>query len=380
MKFFEYQSKHIFSRYGIPIPRGRLALNAVLADHIHEELKSDVVIKAQVLAGGRGKAGGVRLAKTAEQVEEIATEILGLTIQGMPVRKILVEEAIKIQQEFFVSIFLDKDNGVPLLLASKYGGVDIESAAGEEREGFFRIPIDPLLGLQVFQVRSAALAIEIPKHLWGEFSRILLCLWRIFVEIDAENVEVNPLVLSEGDRLVALDAKISVDDNAFYRHPELTEFYDLEVEDRLEYQAKKYGLSYVKLPGNIGCMVNGAGLAMATLDLLQENGGKAANFLDIGGGANAEKVASGLRIVLDDRRVKVILVNIFGGITRCDEVARGLLEVLSEKAVEIPLVIRLTGTNAAEGLELLQEKGIKAVDSIQAAVKEAVRSSKGKRA
>ena len=377
MKLFEYQSKLIFNRYGIPIPKGQVALNSVIANHIYEELKSDVVIKAQVLAGGRGKAGGVRLAKSADQVEEVATDILGLTIKGMPVKKILVEEAIKIQQEYFLAIISEKDMEVPLLMASKFGGVDIESSAEDDKETIFRVPIDPLIGLQEFQIRSAALAIELPKLLWDDFAKIVLSLWKLYQEIGAENVEINPLVISDSNQLVALDAKVTIDDNAIYRHPELTEFMDIEVEDRMEYQAKKYGLAYVKLQGNIGCMVNGAGLAMATLDLLQEHGGKAANFLDIGGGANSEKVSSGMKILLEDRRVKVILINIFGGITRCDEVARGLLSVVDNKAIDIPIIVRLAGTNAEEGNALLKASGFIYAETITEAAKIGVQIAKG---
>lgn len=379
MKFYEYQSKLLFARYGIPIPKGRVALDAVIADHIYEELNSEVVIKAQVLTGGRGKAGGIRLAKTSDQVEEISTDILGLSIKGLPVRKILVEEAISIQKEYFLAIFTDKDADVPILMASKYGGVDIEEAAQADREAIFSEEIDPLLGLREYQVRSAALSIELPKLLWNDFTKIILNLWKLYQEIDADSVEINPLVVSDGNKLVALDAKINVDDNAIYRHPELTEFFDLEIEDKMEYQAKKYGLSYVKLNGNIGCMVNGAGLAMATLDLLEEHKGKPANFLDIGGGANADKVSSGLKILMDDKRIKVVLINIFGGITRCDEVARGLLAAFEKKKLTIPIVIRLAGTNADEGLMLLKTSGFIVAGNIVDAVKKAVDLSKGKK-
>jgi len=375
MRFFEYQAKNIFSRYSIPIPRGRIALNAVIADQIHDELKTDVVIKAQVLAGGRGKAGGVRLAKSSDQVEDLSTEILGLTIKGLPVRKILVEEAVKIRQEYFLAIILDKEQGYPVIMASKYGGVDIEDAA-QATEKIISIPIDPLIGLQGYQVRTVALALELPKEFWEEFNRITINLWRLFTEIDADVVEINPLVISENNGLIALDAKITVDDNALFRHSELVEYYDLDVEDRIEYQAKKYGLAYVKLTGNIGCMVNGAGLSMATLDLIQEQGGKPANFLDIGGGANAEKVAAGLKILLMDRRLKAVLVNIFGGITRCDEVARGLLAVLKETNIELPVFVRLAGTRAVEGLALLQKSGFVVAETINEAIQKCVSISK----
>jgi len=379
MRIQEYQSKRIFSQYGIPIPKGRVAINAIIADHIYEELKSDVVIKAQVLTGGRGKAGGVRLAKSADQVEEITNEILGMTIKGNPVKKILVEEAIKIDQEYFIAITSDKDEGIPVLMASKYGGIDIEEIVKGNHNAICNIPIDPLTGLQKFQVRSAALAIELPKQFWKDFSEIILSLWEMYRENDAESVEINPLVISEGNHLIALDAKVSIDDNAVYRHPELSEFFDLETEDRMEYQAKKYGLAYVKLEGNIGCMVNGAGLAMATLDLLEASGGKPANFLDIGGGANAEKVASGLKIIMEDGRVKAILINIFGGITRCDEVAKGILSVLSEKKNIVPVVIRLAGTNSTDGLTLLKSSGFKVAENIAEAVKMSIQLAKGKK-
>jgi succinyl-CoA synthetase beta subunit len=378
MRIQEYQSKRIFSQYGIPIPKGRVAINAIVADHIYEELKSDVVIKAQVLTGGRGKSGGIRLAKSSEQVEEVTNAILGLTIKGIPVRKLLVEEAIKIDQEFFIAIVSDKDAGLPLLMASKYGGMDIEDAVRENSHAIYSVQIDPLAGLLEFQVRSAALAVELPKQLWDDFAEIVLALWKLYEEIDADSVEINPLVISEGKRLIALDAKVNIDDNAIYRHAELSEYFDLEEEDRMEYQANKYGLSYVKLDGNIGCMVNGAGLAMATMDLLSDQGGAPANFLDIGGGANSEKVSSGLKILMEDKRVKVILVNIFGGITRCDEVAKGLLSVFEKTPTKLPVVIRLAGTNAAEGLALLKNSGLIVVESICDAAKTCVKLAKSK--
>jgi succinyl-CoA synthetase beta subunit len=377
MRIQEYQSKRIFSHYGIPIPKGRVAINAIIADHIYEELKPDVVIKAQVLTSGRGKAGGIRLAKSAEQVEQTTNDILGLIIKGMPVKKILVEEAVKIDQEYFIAIITDKDAGTPALMASKYGGMDIEDAVRENSSAIYALPIDPLAGLLEFQVRSAALAVELPKQLWNEFADIVLALWKLYEENDADSVEINPLVISEGDKLIALDAKVNIDDNAIYRHPELTEYFDLEEEDRMEYQAKKYGLSYVKLDGNIGCMVNGAGLAMATLDLLSDQGGKPANFLDIGGGANSEKVSSGLKILMQDERVKVILINIFGGITRCDEVAKGLLSVFNNTTIELPVVIRLAGTNAVEGLEMLKNSGLIVVENIGEAARISVQLSTG---
>ncbi len=379
MRILEYQSKRLFAHYGIPIPKGRVAINAILADHIYEELKSDVVIKAQVLTGGRGKAGGIRLAKSADQVEEMTNEILSMTIKGYPVKKILVEEAVKIDQEYFVSITSDKDAGVPLLMVSKYGGVDIEEVAKGNQNAICQIPINPLAGLLEFQVRSAALALELPKQLWADFGEIVMGLWNLYRENDAESVEINPLVISEGKRLIALDAKVTIDDNAIYRHPELSEFFDMEEEDRMEYQAKKYGLAYVKLDGNIGCMVNGAGLAMGLLDALEAAGGKPANFLDIGGGANAEKVASGLKIIISDRRVKAILINIYGGITRCDEVARGILSVFEDKKSSLPVVIRLAGTNANEGLALLKSSGFMVAEDIAQAVEQSVRLSKGKK-
>ena len=379
MRILEYQSKRLFAQYGIPIPKGRVAINAILADHIYEELKSDVVIKAQVLTGGRGKSGGVRLAKSAEQVEELTNEILGMTIKGYPVKKILVEEAVKIDQEYFVSITSDKDECVPLLMVSKYGGVDIEEVAKGNHNAICSILIDPLAGLQEFQVRSAALAIELPKQLWEDFAEIVMGLWELYRENDAESVEINPLVISEGRHLIALDAKVTIDDNAIYRHPELSEFFDMEEEDRMEYQAKKYGLAYVKLDGNIGCMVNGAGLAMAMLDLLEASNGKPANFLDIGGGANAEKVASGLKIIMSDRRVKAILINIFGGITRCDEVAKGILSVLEDKKSTVPVVIRLAGTNSSEGLALLKSSGFIVAENIAEVVQQCIKLARGKK-
>lgn len=355
MKLHEYQSKAIFSKNNIPIPQGRVAVNAEEAKHFSEELGGRVVIKAQVLVGGRGKAGGIKLARTPKEAEDLATQILGMDIKGLPVRKILVDEAVSIDREIYLAITIDRSAGKPVLIASFDGGVDIEEVARSSPEKISREYIDPLLGLRDYQIRNAAVSIDIPHTHWKTFLEICQGLWRTFVNTDSTLAEINPLVITTDQRMLALDGKVIIDDNALYRHPDLIDLRDMDAEGQLEIDAHKYGLSYVQMDGNIGCMVNGAGLAMATIDIISLFGGRPANFLDIGGGAGVEKVAAAFRILLDDPGVKSVLINIFGGITRCDEVARGILAVLAQNNSNIPVVIRLAGTNADEGNRLLAD-------------------------
>lgn len=368
----EYQSKMILSRYGIPIPRGRVALTASEAKQIANELGGRVVIKSQVLVGGRGKAGGIRLAKSAKEVEELATAILGMEIKGLPVRKVLVDEAVSIEREIYLSITDDRASGRPLLIASGEGGVDIETIALQSPEKIIKVPINPLLGLKEYQARDVSASIELPRDLWRSFAEIAQGLWQAYSECDLLLAEINPLVVTEDRRLVSLDAKLIVDDNALFRHPQLAELRDLDAEDPAEIEAHKYGLSYIKLDGQIGCMVNGAGLAMATMDIIKLYGGSPANFLDIGGGASAEKVAAALRIILMEPNVQAILINIFGGITRCDVVAKGILSVMSEVKPRVPMIVRLVGTNAEEGMRLLANANFITADTLVNAAQKAI--------
>lgn len=378
MKLHEYHSKQIFSRYGIPIPRGRVALTANEARQITEELGSRVVIKSQVLVGGRGKAGGIRLAKNPKEAEDLATSILSMEIKGLPVRKVLVDEAISFDREIYLGITNDRVRNLPVMLASSAGGVDIEDIARTNPEKIVKIWINPLLGLRDFQIRDIASGIDLPHPLWKQFIEISRGLWNVYRDYDAILAEMNPLVITQDGKMITLDAKITIDDNALFRHPDLNELRDIDVEDPSEVEARKYGLSYVKMDGQIGCLVNGAGLAMAVMDQITYFGGKPANFLDIGGGAGAEKVAAALRIILMDPNVSVVLLNIFGGITRCNEVARGVSMALTEINRDIPIITRLIGTNSNEGRSMLNGPMISHFGSLQEASQAAVALTKGK--
>ena len=372
MKLHEYQSKQIFARYGIPIPNGRIAGTSTEVKQIAEELGGQVVVKSQVLVGGRGKAGGIRLAKTPEEAQELATVILGMEIKGLPVRKVLVDEAVSIKQEFYIGIVNDRQHQMPVLIASGAGGMEIEEVAQKNPEKIVRIYIDPLLGLRDYQLRDAAIGMDLPRAQWKNFIDIVQGLWKVYVDCDATLTEINPLVINSENHLVALDAKVIIDDNALFRHSDLGDLRDTDAEQPVEIEARKFGLNFIKLNGNIGCMVNGAGLAMATMDLLSLYGGEAANFLDIGGGATSEKVAASLKIILSDPHVKSILINIFGGITRCDEVAKGIISATTDLNIKIPLVVRLIGTNHEEGQRLLQGSTFTRADTLVQAAELAV--------
>lgn len=376
MNLHEYQSKQIFSKYGIPVPRGRVAANSVEARQIAEELGGRVVVKSQVLVGGRGKAGGIRLAKKSEEAEELATLILGMEIKGLPVRRVLVDEAVSIEKEIYLGITNDRASRKPVIIASSEGGVDIEEVAARSPDRIIRQHIDPLLGLQEYQTRDIALAIDLPKEYWRQFNSVARGLWRVYTDNDATLVEINPLVITKEKRLLALDGKMVVDDNALFRRPEIAEKRDLDIEAPEEISARKYGLSYIKLDGQIGCMVNGAGLAMATMDIIKLYGGEPANFLDIGGGAGADKVAAAFRIILSDPNVCTVLINIFGGITRCDEVARGILAAIEEVKPTVPMVVRLVGTNADEGRRLLANANMITAETLAEAAEKAVAVSR----
>ncbi len=377
MKLHEYQSKQIIAKYGVPIPRGRVASTADEARHIAEELGGRVVIKSQVLVGGRGKAGGIRLAKSPKEAGELAATVLGMEIKGLPVRKILVDEAVGITKEIYLGITNDRAARRPVMMASSAGGVDIEEVAATTPEKITKLHIDPLLGLREYQARDLAVSIDLPREYWRQFGDVASGLWRAYMENDATLAEINPLVITSDNRLIALDGKMIVDDNALFRHSDLNEMRDLTAEEALEVEARKYGLSYINLDGDVGCMVNGAGLAMATMDIIKLCGGEPANFLDIGGGASAEKVAAALRIILADPKVKAVLFNIFGGITRCDEVARGVLAALKEVKPKVPMVARLVGTNAEEGLRLLANAQMITAETLVDAAQKAVAIAKG---
>lgn len=375
MRLHEYQSKSLFARYGIPIPRGRIASSATEAKQISEELGGKVVIKSQVLVGGRGKAGGIRLAKTNKEAEDYATEILGMEVKGIPVRKVLVDEAVSISKEIYLSIANDRNNQKPLLMASSAGGVDIEETALRSPDKIIKRIIDPLIGLRDYQLRDIAISIDLDRKFWKHFGEIIIALWRLYVDCDATIVEINPLVITAEEKLVALDAKVVLDDNAIFRHPDLAEMRDIDDEAPAEVEGRKFGVVFIKLDGNIGCLVNGAGLAMATMDIIKLLGGKPANFLDIGGGASSEKVAAAFRIILLDPQVKAILVNVFGGITRCDEVAKGILGAMNIVKTKIPVIVRLVGTNREEGMRLLEGTNLIPAVSLYQAAKLAVEQS-----
>lgn len=372
MRLQEYQSKTLFTMYNIPIPNGRIAESVKEVKQISEELGEAVVIKAQVLTGARGKAGGIRMAKSSQEAESIANEMLGKEINGYIVKKVLVDQFVSIEKEIYLSIANDRINQKPVLMASSFGGMDIEEISVISPEKIVKRIIDPLLGLRDYQLRDVAINIDLERSFWQPFGEIIKSLWKLYVDCDATLVEVNPLVITKHGELCALDAKIIMDDNALFRHPGLADFHDKDAESIAEFEARKAGLSYVKMSGNIGCMVNGAGLAMATMDILESLGGKPANFLDIGGGANAQKVEDALKLILDDSQVKSILINVFGGITRCDEVARGILNVCNRTEVRVPIVVRLVGTHDLEGLDMLEGTSLIPARSLLKAAKIAV--------
>jgi succinyl-CoA synthetase beta subunit len=376
MKLHEYQSKQLFAEQGIPIPRGGVAETPAQAREIAEELGGSVAVKSQVLVGGRGKAGGIRLAKSPKEAERHAGAILKLEIKGLPVRKVLIDEAAEIETEIYLGVTNDRTQGSPVLIASAEGGVEIEEVAQAQPDKIARAWVDPLIGLRDYQARNLAAAMELPRQHWAEFSRMAHGLFRTYLSSDATLAEINPLVITKQDNLLALDGKIVLDDNALYRHPDLEQLRDLDEEAPSEREARGNGLSYVKLDGDIGCMVNGAGLAMATMDVITGLGGEPANFLDIGGGADAEKVSAAIQIILADPDVNAMMFNIFGGITRCDEVARGILMALEEVPREVYLVTRLVGTNEELGRQILADAKMDTATSLVEAANMVIAASK----
>ena len=372
MKLQEHQSKRIFAQYGVPVSEGGVATTAQEARGIAERLGKPVVVKAQVLVGGRGKAGGIKLAKTPDEAEAVAAQILGMDIKGLPIRSVLVEEAADIASEIYLGMVIDRAAKRTVMMVSSEGGVEIEEVARRTPEKIIKVPVDPFLGLQDYQVREVAYGIGLGGDLMPGFLAVARGLYTAFTECDASLAEINPLVVTSARALLAVDAKMLLDDNALFRHPELAEMRDQEEETPAEREARGHGISYVQLDGTIGCMVNGAGLAMATMDLTKYYGGAPANFLDIGGGAQADKVAAALHIILSDPKVKVILLNIFGGITRCDEVARGILAALEEVKTDVPMVARLVGTNEEEGRRILTEAKVTTAATLEEAAQKAV--------
>ena len=365
MNIHEYQAKEILSSFSIPVPRGRVALTSDQVERAAKEMGGRCVVKAQIYAGGRGKAGGVKLVHYPEQAQELGKELFGKKLvtpqtgpEGLRVRRILVEEAVEIAREFYLSITLDRESSRYCLIASAEGGVEIEEVAQKSPEKIQMLTIDPYTGLRPFQARKIALALGLTGSVCEDCVDLILNLYRCCLEKDCFLVEINPLVVTKAGWLMAMDAKINFDDNAMFRHREYPDMIDYSQLDTLEINAGKYDLSYIKLQGNIGCMVNGAGLAMATLDVLQEFGGEPANFLDVGGGATREKVAEAFKIILQDSDVKGVFVNIFGGIMRCDVIAQGIIEAASEVHCALPIVVRMDGSKVAEGKKLLLDSGL----------------------
>lgn len=365
MKIHEYQAKEILKKFGVAVPKGKVAFSPEEARKIAEDLGGKVVVKAQIHAGGRGKAGGVKLAGSPEEAEKIARELIGKILvthqtgpEGKEVRKVLVEETMDIERELYAGIVLDRSRSQLVFMVSTEGGVEIEKVAAETPEKIAKEYIDPGAGLLPFQSRKMAYNLRLSGSQVKNGVKFLMALYNAYVASDASLAEINPLVVTKDGRVLALDAKINFDDNAMYRHPEYAELRDLNEEDPLEVEASKYNLNYIKLEGNVGCMVNGAGLAMATMDIIKLAGGEPANFLDVGGSASAETVENGFKIILSDKNVKAILINIFGGIVRGDRVARGVVEASKKIGVKVPIVVRLQGTNAEEGGKILKESGL----------------------
>ncbi len=375
MKIHEYQARNLFRKYGIPVPDGVVCHTV---EEVQEKVPNDEklrVVKAQVHVGGRGKAGGVKLAKSKEEVVEKATEILGMDIKGLTVEKVLIADAVDIEKEFYVGLINDRNTKSVTLMASAEGGVEIEEVARVSPEKIIKMAIDPTMGLMDWQARKIALQLfSDPKEV-RQAAAILVKLYKLYVESDSSLAEINPLVITPDGQVLAIDGKMNFDDNALYRQKEILKMREVSEDEQKEIDANEKGLSYVKLDGNIGCMVNGAGLAMATMDMIKLYGGEPANFLDIGGSSNPQKVVDAMNILLSDKNVTAVMINIFGGITRCDDVARGLVTALTEIKTEIPIVIRLSGTNAKEGLEIIKEFGLPTVSTMSEAAQKAIELS-----
>ena len=377
MKLHEYQAKEVFADYGIPIPGGKVAATPEEAASIAREIGRKVVIKAQVHVGGRGKAGGIKFASSPEEALEVASDILSMEIKGLPVKKVLVGECLDVSDEYYLGIIVDRKSQKPVVMVSSAGGVDIEEVARETPEKIHKYAVDPERGLLPYEARELAFRIVTDGKLALKTAGVLTKLYNVFTGVDASLAEINPFVRTPADEMIALDAKINIDDNALARRPEIEKKRDLGAENPEEVKAREKGLSYVKLDGTIGCIVNGAGLAMATMDMVKRYGAEPANFLDIGGSSSPEKVTTAMEIILSDKNVKAILFNIFGGITRCDDVANGIVEALGNMQINVPVVVRLTGTNEDVATEILKKVDVHPVSSMDEGVKEAIRLSKG---
>jgi succinyl-CoA synthetase beta subunit len=366
MKIHEYQGKEILKKFGVPVPQGGVAFSVDEAVRVAQQLGGTVwVVKAQIHAGGRGKGGGVKVAKSLDEVRGYASQILGMTLvthqtgpEGKLVKRLLIEQGIGIAKELYVGITLDRARSQNVVMASTEGGVEIEKVAAETPDLILKEYVHPAIGFRDFQARKIAFGLGLSGDAFKNAVKFLLALYRAYDETDASLAEINPLVVTTDGRILALDAKMNFDDNALFRHPDIFEMRDLDEEDPLEIEASKSNLNYIKLDGNVGCMVNGAGLAMGTMDIIKLAGGEPANFLDVGGGANVETVSSGFRIILSDHHVKAVLINIFGGIVRCDRVANGVIEAAKRVAIKIPVVVRLEGTNAEEARAILANSGL----------------------
>jgi succinyl-CoA synthetase beta subunit len=373
MKIHEYQAKELFAAGGIPVPKGTVVTTPEEAERVAREIGKPVVVKAQVLVGGRGKAGGVKLADKPEQAREKARAILGMDIKGETVQKVLVAEAVEIATEIYVGVILDRATQKPLIMSSAEGGVEIEVTARENPEAIKRLSVDPVMGIHAFEARRIASELSSDIKIARQIASIIEKLYNVYRDVDASLAEINPLIVTPEGVVLAIDAKINIDDSALYRHPDIEAMRDLDAEDPGEVEARGEGLSYVHLDGNVGCVVNGAGLAMATMDLVKTYGGSPANFLDIGGSSRPEKVITAMGIILRDPNVKSILFNIFGGITRCDDVARGLVTAFEEMELKHPVVVRLTGTNEEEGREIIGKiHGLHTAETMDDAVKKAI--------
>src|SRR5262249_35064612 len=365
MKIHEYQAKQILARYNVRIPRGEVAYTKEEARQIAERLGGTVVVKAQIHAGGRGKGGGVKLAKSPDEAAEIAGRMLGMNLvtaqtgpEGRRVQKVLVEEGLDIRKELYLGIVIDRQTGKPVFMASASGGMDIEEVAAKSPDLILKEYVEPVLGLQPFQARRLAFGLDLAPQLINDAAQFMIGLYKAFEDMDASLAEINPFLVTGDNRVFALDAKMNFDDNALYRHTDVKELPHLNEEDPLEIEASKFGLNYIKLDGTVACMVNGAGLAMATMDIIKLSGGSPANFLDVGGGASAEQVKNAFRILLSDKHVKAVLINIFGGILRCDTLANGVVAAARDLNIQVPIVVRMEGTNVELGRKILLESGL----------------------
>ncbi len=387
MKIHEYQAKAILARHGVPVPRGEVVTEASQAAAVSRNLAGPVsVVKAQIHAGGRGKGGGVKLAKSPEEAQRLAGDMLGMTLvthqtgpEGRVVKRVLIEEGLDIARELYLGMVIDRSTGKIVVMVSSEGGMEIEKVAAETPEKIFKEYVEPGVGLQNFQAQKLAFALNLEGQSVRKAIKMMNALYAAFVASDASLLEINPLIVTKGGDLLALDAKMNFDDNALYRHPEIAELRDLNEEDPLEIEASKYSLNYIKLDGNIGCMVNGAGLAMATMDIIKLAGGEPANFLDVGGGANAEQIRNAFKILMTDKAVQAVLINIFGGILRCDVLAEGVIAAVKELHVGVPVVVRMEGTNVERGKQMLNESGLKfqTADTMSEAARKVVAAAKG---